>query len=72
MTVVLILFCVIVLPIWLALHYLTRWRTARAFSNEDQKLLEDLWRSANTIERRITTIETILDVEPNVRSRHHV
>jgi len=58
-----ILFLVIVAPIWLVLHYITRWRSLRSLSSEDEKMLVDLWQSAKRMEQRIVTLEKILDAE---------
>jgi phage shock protein B len=58
-----ILFLVIVAPIWLVLHYITRWRSSRSLSSEDEKMLVDLWQSAKRMEQRIVTLEKILDAE---------
>ena len=65
-----VVFLVIVLPLWLILHYVTRWRAAKGLSTEDEKMLVDLWQSAKSIEGRIASLETILDAEaPNWRRR---
>ncbi|MFK8015465.1 MAG: envelope stress response membrane protein PspB [Gammaproteobacteria bacterium] len=58
-----ILFMVIVLPLVIVLHYTTKWKTAKGLSNEDEKMLEDLWESAQKMESRINALETILDNE---------
>lgn len=58
-----IIFLVIVAPIWLVLHYVTRWRASRTLSREDERMLVDLWESAKRMELRIQTLEKILDAE---------
>ncbi|MFE0754038.1 envelope stress response membrane protein PspB [Inquilinus sp. NPDC058860] len=58
-----IVFLVIVAPIWLVLHYVTRWRSSRTLSREDERMLVDLWESAKRMELRIQTLEKILDAE---------
>jgi phage shock protein B len=58
-----IVFLVIVAPIWLVLHYVTRWRASRTLSREDERMLVDLWESAKRMELRIVTLEKILDAE---------
>ena len=58
-----IVFLVIVAPIWLVLHYVTRWRSTRTLSREDERMLVDLWESAKRMELRIQTLEKILDAE---------
>ncbi|MCC3861673.1 envelope stress response membrane protein PspB [Pseudemcibacter aquimaris] len=63
MEIVGILFMVVVAPIWILLHYITRWKSTKTISNEDETLLADLWESAERIDARITNIERILDAE---------
>jgi phage shock protein B len=58
-----IVFMVIVAPIWLVLHYVSRWRSSRTLSREDERMLVDLWESAKRMEHRIVTLEKILDAE---------
>ena len=58
-----IVFLVIVAPIWIIAHYMTRWRSSNTLSSEDEQLLSDLWRSAERMEGRIETIERILEAE---------
>lgn len=65
-----IVFLVIVAPIWILAHYLTRWRTAKTLSSEDERLLAELRDYADKLERRINTLERILDAEaPHWRSQ---
>ena len=58
-----VVFLVIVAPIWIILHYMTRWRQTRMLSSEDEKLLAELWGSVDKMESRINTLERILDAE---------
>jgi phage shock protein B len=65
-----ILFMVIVLPLALILHYVTRWRETKGLSREDSRLLEELWQDTLRMESRINTLENILDDEvPEWRKR---
>lgn len=66
-TLAVILFCTIVLPMWLVLHYLTKWRTSRALSKDESELLEQLWRSSKRFEERIDVLETILDAKTQTK-----
>ena len=59
----LILFLVIVAPIWIIAHYVTRWRLAKTLSPEDEKQFAELWRLAERMEERIDSIERILESE---------
>ena len=61
--VVVILLLTVVIPLGLILHYVTKWKTSRGLSNEEQKMLEDLWDSAQRMQSRINALETILDDE---------
>ena len=56
-----ILFVTIVLPLVVVLHYVTKWKEAKGLTNEDEKMLEDIWESAQKMESRINALETILD-----------
>jgi len=62
----------IVLPAMI-FHYITLWRKQKTLMPDDERMLEDLWRSARSIERRIETIEELLDAqedeEPQRRRR---
>jgi phage shock protein B len=44
-------------------HYITLWRKQKTLMPDDERMLEDLWRSARSIERRIETIEELLDAQ---------
>ncbi len=50
----------IVLP-WMILHYISKNRASRNLSEDDERMLEDLWRSARTMERRIETLERLIE-----------
>ncbi len=52
----------IVLP-GMIFHYITLWRKQKTLLPDDERMLEDLWRSARSIERRIETIEELLDAQ---------
>lgn len=50
----------VVLP-WMILHYISKARTSRNLTEDDERMLEDLWRSARTMERRIETLERLIE-----------
>lgn len=50
----------IILP-GMIFHYVTLWRKQKTLLPDDERMLEDLWRSAKSIERRIDTIEQLMD-----------
>jgi phage shock protein B len=58
-----ILFLIFVAPVWVILHYVTKWRAARGLSADDERLLADLWQNATRMEDRIRQLERILDSE---------
>jgi len=65
-----ILALVVVAPLVIVLHYITKWRESKGLSREDEKMLEDLWGSSQRMESRINSLETILDdVAPEWRKR---
>ncbi|MEQ8248935.1 MAG: envelope stress response membrane protein PspB [Alphaproteobacteria bacterium] len=53
----------VVVPTWIVFHYVTRWRGTKTISGEDEKLLQDLWQSAEKIEQRLGSLEKILDAD---------
>ena len=45
------------------MHYITEWRKTRSPTPDDERLIEDLWKTAQRLERRVESLETILDKE---------
>jgi phage shock protein B len=65
-----ILLITVCLPLWIIFHYITKMRTSKGLSPEDEKMLSEVWESANRMQDRINTLERILDVEsPDWRRR---
>jgi phage shock protein B len=65
-----ILAMTICFPLWIIFHYVTKWKASKGLTNEDEKMLSEVWESTNKMEDRIKTLERILDIEaPNWRSR---
>ena len=58
---VLIVFMVIVMPIWLFLHYGSRWRQAKILTSESEKTLGELSDLADRLESRLENLERLLD-----------
>ncbi len=56
----------VILP-GMVFHYITLWRKQRALMPDDEKMLEDLWRSAKRMERRIETLEALIEGETGAR-----
>ena len=49
----------VVLP-GMVFHYIPLWRSQKTLQPDDERMLEDLWRSAKAMERRIETLESLL------------
>lgn len=45
---------------WVLLHYLTRWKTAATLTNDDEQLLEELYRLARRLDERMDTVERLV------------
>ena len=53
------------------LHYQTELRKTKSISADDERLVDDLWKTAQRLERRVEALETILDKEaPDWRSEY--
>lgn len=51
---------------WLILHYLTRWKSGRGISQQDEMLLDDLHDMARRLDGRLDSIERIIAADnPN-------
>jgi phage shock protein B len=51
---------------WLVLHYLTRWKSGRGISQQDEILLDDLHEMARRLDSRLDSIERIIAADnPN-------
>jgi phage shock protein B len=65
-----IIIVAVVLPLAIFLHYVTKWKSSRTLSRDEQKMLEELWQDAQKMESRINALETILDDQvPDWRKR---
>jgi len=65
-----IIFMVIVAPIWLVLHYRSKGQVSQGLSEEEYVQLSDLSEMADKMADRIKTLEAILDAEtPDWRSK---
>ena len=70
LSVPLIIFLVVVAPLWIFFHYVTKWKEAKGLSREEEQMLEEIWASAQKMESRINSLETILDAQaPEWRKR---
>lgn len=65
-----IIFMIIVAPIWLVLHYRSKGQVSQGLSEEEYIQLSDLSETADKMADRIKTLEAILDVEtPDWRNK---
>jgi len=62
-TAVAIVFIVLVIMPTVILSSMTKLKQQKSLSADDEHMLEDLWRSARRMEKRIKSLEAILDAE---------
>ena len=58
-----IVFLAVPAPLFIVLHFITKWKQSREISGGDEKMLEDMWVLAQRLEERIESLETILNSE---------
>ena len=58
-----VLFMVIVAPIWIVMHYRSVNRSSSQLSEEDRQALEDLLVAVDQMAERIDSLESILDAD---------
>jgi phage shock protein B len=57
---------IIVIPVlfiglpWLIMHYITKWKTAATLTNDDEKMLGDMYEVARRLEDRLETVERLV------------
>ena len=60
----------IVVPVVVIMHYTTKWKAIKGLSDDEHKMLEDLWKESQGMQSRVNALETILDSEvPDWRHR---
>jgi len=65
-----IIFMLLVAPIWLILHYRSKRQVSQGFSEEEYTQLSELSELADKMTDRIKTLEAILDAEtPDWRNK---
>ncbi|WP_322963347.1 envelope stress response membrane protein PspB [Sphingomonas fuzhouensis] len=45
---------------WLILHYVTKWKHAPKITDEDEKMLDEMYLLARRLEDRVNTVERII------------
>ena len=57
-------------PLWLIFHYVTKWKQAPKITQQDEKLLDELYTLARRLEDRVNTVERIVAADdPEFRNR---
>ncbi|VVT22761.1 Phage shock protein B (fragment) [Sphingomonas sp. EC-HK361] len=45
---------------WLIFHYVTKWKQAPKITDEDEKMLDEMYQLARRLEDRVNTVERIV------------
>lgn len=45
---------------WIILHYITKWRQAPKITEEDERMLDEMYNLARRLEERVNTVERIV------------
>lgn len=56
---------------WMFFHHITLWRGQKTLKPDDERIMEDLWRSAKRMEARIETLEALIQSEGENPSPRH-
>lgn len=60
----------VVAPLGMILSFITKWKSSKSLSAEEERTLEDLWQEGEALRERIEVLENILDdIEPGWRRR---
>ena len=57
------IFLTVVMPFVVIMHYTTKWKATKGLSDDEHKMLEDLWKEGQAMQSRVNALETILDNE---------
>jgi phage shock protein B len=58
-----LVFMTIVVPVVVIMHYTTKWKATKGLSDDEHRMLEDLWKESQAMQSRVNALETILDSE---------
>jgi phage shock protein B len=61
LTIAVIVFIAIPAPLFIVLHFITKWKQSREISGGDEKMLEDMWVLAQRLDERLESLETLPD-----------
>ncbi|MEP7349338.1 MAG: envelope stress response membrane protein PspB [Sphingorhabdus sp.] len=45
---------------WIIMHYITKWKTAATLTNDDEKMLSEMYELARRLEDRLDTVERLV------------
>ena len=48
---------------WLIMHYITKWRSAPKITEEDERMLDEMYNLARRLEDRLNTVERIVSAD---------
>ena len=58
-----IIFMAVIVPLVVIMHYSTKWKATKGLSDDERRMLEDLWNESQRMQSRVNALETILDHE---------
>lgn len=65
-----IIFMTVITPLFVIMHYTTKWKATKGLSDDEHQMLEDLWKQSQAMQSRVNALETILDNEvPDWRNK---
>ena len=65
-----IIFMTVIVPLFVIMHYTTKWKATKGLSDDEHQMLEDLWKESQAMQIRVNALETILDNEvPDWRNK---
>jgi phage shock protein B len=65
-----IIFMTVIVPLFVIMHYTTKWKATKGLSDDEHQMLEDLWKESQAMQSRVNALETILDSEvPDWRTK---
>jgi phage shock protein B len=70
MFVLTIIFMTVIVPLFVIMHYTTKWKATKGLSDDEHQMLENLWRESQAMQSRVNALETILDSQvPDWRNK---
>jgi phage shock protein B len=65
-----IIFMTVIVPLFVIMHYTTKWKATKGLSDDEHQMLEDLWKESQAMQSRVNALETILDSQvPDWRNK---